>query len=235
MPPVHSKSRRFLRVLGAAISLSAVGAACAPAAPAHQRAPIKNNPRKVVIIGDSLLFKDQDPLYTEVERDGKWDVVDVYAELGATTYRHERIDSILANTNYDAVVLSFGYNEISDVRGDILDPIPESAVRQSWADTVRVAKTQCLGWMTMEYAGWQKIGASENSLMMRMIRWMNNFIRTTGGKVLPVEWGPTIDANVVANWPNGNLWVDSDGFHPKAGSWAKHAMGIKIRDMLDQC
>jgi hypothetical protein len=138
--------------------------------------PIKNNPRKVVIIGDSLLFKDQDPLYTEVERDGKWDVVDVYAELGATTYRHEWIDSILANTNYDAVVLSFGYNEISDVRGDIQDPIPESAVRQSWADTVRVAKTQCLGWMTMEYAGWQKIGASENSLMMRMIRWMNNFM-----------------------------------------------------------
>jgi hypothetical protein len=98
-----------------------------------------------------------------------------------------------------------------------------------------VTKTPCLGWLTLEYGGWKKIGASENSLMMRMIRWMNEFIRTSGGKVLPVEWGPTVDANVINNWPNGILWVEIDGFHPKPGTWAKHAMGIKIREMLEQC
>ena len=71
---------------------------------------------------------------------------------------------------------------------------------------------------------------------MQMVRWMNNYIRTQGGKVLPVEWGPMIDINIIENWPNGsNLWVDSDGFHPKEGTWAKNAMGIKMREMLEQC
>lgn len=160
-----------------------------------------------------------------------------YAELGATTYRHQSIDSILANTNYDTVV-AFGYNEISDVWGDIQDPIPESAVRQSWADTVRVAKTQCLGWMTMEYAGWQKIGASENSLMMRMIRWMNNFIRTTGGKVLPVE----IRVNnqherrrqLAKRQPFGST---PTGFGPQGRVVGRRntPWGSRLREMLDQC
>lgn len=232
----HVRMGRQRLLVGAVLTASLIATSCASASPPHVKVPPKSTPRKVLIVGDSLLFKDQYKIYQEIERDGEWDVVNIEARLGATTYRHQTIDNALANTEVDALILSFGYNEISDIRGNIARPVPRSAVEASWQTVVDVAKTNCLGWMTLQDAGWKKIGAKDTSTLMQMVRWMNNFIRTQGGKVLPVEWGPMIDINIIENWPNGsNLWVDSDGFHPKEGTWAKNAMGIKMREMLEQC
>lgn len=224
--------------VGALVTVAALFAgACAPAPTATTAVSSSTSVkgRKVLIIGDSLLWYDQGIVAAEVEKGGYWDVVAVDSQLGSTTYRHPNLAEALASTKYDAVVLSFGYNEISDIRGDLAAPIPAWAVQQSWRDVVRVAKTKCLGWITMQYDAWTFLGATYSSVMMTNIRWMNSFIRNTGGKVKPVEWGPVADYNVTHNWPNGDLWVRSDGFHLRESSWGPHALGIKIRETLSRC
>lgn len=221
------------RIVTVLTVLSLATGACAPAPSAPSSSATR--PRKVLIIGDSLLFYDKGIIASEVEKGGAWDVVAVNSNLGSTTYRHPDLPEALATTKYDAVVLSFGYNEISDIRGDIRQPIPVAPVQQSWRDVVRLARTNCLGWMTLQYQGWQFFGEVYNSVLLTNIRWMNSFIRNTGGKVKPVEWGPVADYNITHNWPNGDLWVKSDGFHLRAGSWGPHALGIKIRETLNRC
>lgn len=124
--------RSYTRPLATAVAIVCLLASCTPAPPPHK------GPRTVLIVGDSIIFQDQFRLYRQIEADKKWKIVAIDSTLGATTYRHPTLPAALANTKVDAVVLSFGYNEISDVRGDIYKPIPFSAVKQSWADVLKV-------------------------------------------------------------------------------------------------
>lgn len=224
-----------LRRIAFALTVTMVVAACAPVPP-HVPGKVKNTPRKVVIIGDSLVFVDQARIIEQVEKDGKWDVVLLDSKLGTGVSNHPNLPTVLANTTYDAVVMSFGYNEISDIRGNFLAPVPFETKIAYWRNAVASAKTDCLGWLTLQHDGWLKVGAEYESVLLQSVRRFNAFIRTTGGKVLPVEWGPVSDANVSAEWPNGsNLWVDTDGFHIRRGTWGASAMGIKIRETLNSC
>lgn len=226
---------RNVRRIAFAITFILMIAGCT-SVPPHVPAKVKNTPRKVLIIGDSLIFVDQARIIEQVEKDGKWDVVLLDAKLGSQVANHPNLAAALANTTYDAVVLSFGYNEISDIRGNFVAPVPFESKIQHWQNAVNTAKTECLGWLTLQHDGWLRVGADYDSVMMQNIRRFNWFIRTTGGKVLPVEWGPVADANLKTEWSRGpNLWIDTDGFHIRRGTWGASAMGIKIRETLNTC
>ena len=106
---------RNVRRIAFAITFILMIAGCT-SVPPHVPAKVKNTPRKVLIIGDSLVFVDQARIIEQVEKDGKWDVVLLDAKLGSQVANHPNLAAALANTTYDAVVLSFGYNEISDIR-----------------------------------------------------------------------------------------------------------------------
>ena len=162
-----------LRRIAFALTVTMVVAACAPVPP-HVPGKVKNTPRKVVIIGDSLVFVDQARIIEQVEKDGKWDVVLLDSKLGTGVSNHPNLPTVLANTTYDAVVMSFGYNEISDIRGNFLAPVPFETKIAYWRNAVASAKTDCLGWLTLQHDGWLKVGAEYESVLLQSVRRFNS-------------------------------------------------------------
>lgn len=191
---------------GLALGLLILGSGCAPAPP-----------RRVAVIGDSMLYGHQQVIADRLTQAGHT-VLTVDSAPGTTTWTHPTLPAWLARTDVDVYVLTDGLNVVASVRGDPgFQQVSMQAALDSWDTVLAQAHAHgatvvwCLTQTATPLHTWPTAG---------IIATLNDHTRANA---VPCEWGPRVDAKINAG---DSSWVIPDGFHPSAVGGAELANAI---------